>query len=250
MSRCVSVLAFVVFSLALATSAHAQAQPRWNGAYIGGNLGRGSAELDGSASVSGGPGTALSHSLDPSGPFAGIQGGFNHRIGNFFVGLEADLQTADISGSTKISSGPLTYAASASLDWFATARVRAGFATNAMLVYVTGGVAFGGMDYDATIKTGNGSVHLSDDMRVGYVLGAGVEFALRSNWSLKLEYQYLNFGDHSAAGALTSIFNNYCAPPTITTSAVSTNFDADIHTVRVGLNYHFHAPPKHDPLKP
>ena len=85
-----------------------------------------------------------------------------------------------------------------------------------MLVYVTGGVAFGGMDYDATIKTGNTSVHLSDDIRVGYVLGAGVEFALRSNWSLKLEYQYLNFGDHGATGALTSIFNNYCAPPTVT----------------------------------
>lgn len=250
MSRCVSVLAFVVSSIALVTSTHAQNQQRWSGPYIGANIGRGSAELDGSAIVSGGAGTTLSHGVDASGPFGGIQAGFNHRIGNFFVGLEADLQTADFSGSTKVSSGSSTYTASASLDWFATARARAGFATNAMLVYVTGGVAFGGMDYDATIKTGNASVHLSDDIRVGYVLGAGMEFALRSNWSLKLEYQYLNFGGHGATGALTSVFNNYCAPPTVRTTAVSTSFDTDIHTVRIGLNYQFHAPPKHDPLKP
>lgn len=250
MSRCVSVLAFVVFSTALATSTHAQNPQRWNGPYIGANIGRGSVELDGSAIVAGGAGTTLSHGVDASGPFGGIQAGFNRRIGNFFVGLEADLQTADFSGSTKVSSGPSTYTASASLDWFATARARTGFATNAMLVYVTGGVAFGGMDYDATIKTGNASVHLSDDIRVGYVLGAGVEFALRSNWSLKLEYQYLNFGDHGATGAVSSIFNNYCAPPTVTTNAVSTSFDTDIHTVRIGLNYQFHAPPTHDPLKP
>ncbi len=251
MSRCVSILAFIAFSLAFAASAHAQVQPRWSGPYAGVNVGRGSIELDGNASISGGAGTALSHSVDASGLFAGIHAGFNHRIGNFLIGLEADLQTADFSGSTKVSSGPLTYTASASLDWFATARVRAGyFATNAMLVYVTGGVAFGGMDYDATIKTGSGSVHFNEDMRVGYVLGAGVEFALRPNWSLKLEYQYLNFGDHSAAGAVTSIFNNYCAPPTITTNALAANFDADVHTVRVGLNYHFNAPQRHDPLKP
>ena len=167
MSRCVSVLAFVVFSTALATSTHAQNPQRWSGPYIGANIGRGSAELDGSAILSGGAGTTLSHSVDASGPFGGIQAGFNHRIGNFFVGLEADLQTADFSGSTKVSSGPSTYTASASLDWFATARARTGFATNAMLVYVTGGVAFGGMDYDATVKTGSASVHLSDDIRVG-----------------------------------------------------------------------------------
>jgi outer membrane immunogenic protein len=249
MSRSVSVLAFVAFSIALATSTHAQIQPRWNGPYAGASIGRGSAEFDGSATVSGGGGT-LNHSVEASGPFGGIQAGFNRRIGNFFVGLEADLQAADFSGSSKFSTGPLTYTASASLDWFATARARAGFATNAMLVYVTGGMAFGGMDYDATVKTGNTAVHLSDGIGVGFVLGAGVEFALRSNWSLKLEYQYLNFGDHGAAGALTSIFNNYCAPPTIRTTAVSTDFDTDIHTLRIGLNYHFHAPPTHDPLKP
>ncbi len=155
MSRCVSVLAFVVFSTALATSTHAQNPQRWSGPYIGANIGRGSAELDGSAILSGGAGTTLSHSVD--------------AVGRSVASRPVSITASAISSSAwkqicrqrtsqdRQKSVPVrsTYTASASLDWFATARARTGFATNAMLVYVTGGVAFGGMDYDATIKTGN-----------------------------------------------------------------------------------------------
>ena len=119
-----------------------------------------------------------------------------------------------------------------------------------MLVYVTGGFAFGGVDYDATVKSGKNTFHLSDDARVGYVLGAGMEFALRSNWSLKLEYQYLNFGSHGGSETFTSIMNQICAPPIITNNTMSANVDTDIHTLRIGLNYQFYAPQRHDPLKP
>jgi len=250
MSRCVSVLVSVALSIVLITPLQAQISPRWNGTYVGVNIGHGAADLDSSAAVAGATGTSANGSFDADGLFGGVQAGFNYRIGNFFVGVEADLQTADLSGSMNVKSGPLAYTASADIDWFGTARARAGFASNAILLYVTGGFAFGGVDYDAVARTGNTSVRLSDQIRVGYVLGAGAEFALRSNWSLKLEYQYLNFGDAGASGTATSIFNNFCAPPTVVTNAVSGNFDADIHTVRLGLNYHFHAPARHDPLKP
>lgn len=217
---------------------------------MGVNLGHGSADFSSSAAISGASVPAWSDSLDADSVFGGVQAGFNRRIGNFFVGLEADLQTADFSGSAKGASGSFSYAASVSIDWFATTRVRAGVATDAMLAYVTGGLAIAGVDYDATVKSGSTSVHLSDATRAGYVLGAGLEFALRSNWSLKLEYQYLNFGDAGASGAIRSILNNYCAPPTIISNAVSASFDTDVHTVRIGLNYQFHTPARHDPLKP
>ena len=93
------------------------------------------------------------------------------------------------------------------------------------------------MDYSATylITQNNAYAHVnSSDTRVGYVLGAGMERALRSNWSLKLEYQYLNFGDQKAQGALF-FSNGHASDETVTT-----RFDTDIHTVRVGLNYHLH----------
>ncbi len=260
MPRCVRRAVLVAVSMVAATAASAQNPQRWNGPYIGVNLGRGSADIDGSITVLNQAGKAFAHgpldtSVDADGMFGGVQIGYNRRIGNFFAGLEADLQTADITGSSQASFKPpaitpFTYTASASTGWFATARVRAGFASDAMLIFVTGGLAFGKVAYDATYRTTGQhgtSTHLSsDETRVGYVLGAGLELALRSNWSLKVEYQFINIGDQGADGALA--FLNNCAP---TTSTVTTNFDTDIHTVRVGLNYRFDEQTqlKHNPLK-
>jgi outer membrane immunogenic protein len=255
--RCVSVL-FLAVSTVFAAPANAQIPQRWNGPYIGVNLGYGSADIGGSLSLLNKSGSAVhgpvDYGIDADGMFGGVQAGFNRRLGNFFVGLEADLQTADLSGSSKITVSGFSYDASAAVDWFVTARVRGGFATEAMLIYATGGIAFAGADYDATFKAGNKSAHLSDDAtQTGFVLGAGVEVALSSNWSLKFEYQYLNFGDQSAQGAYSwttkSIVN--CVPITTThTNTVNASFDTDIHTLRVGLNYAFHAEPPHRPLKP
>jgi outer membrane immunogenic protein len=58
----------------------------------------------------------------------------------------------------------------------------------------------------------------------GYTVGGGLEYMLVSNWSLKLEYQYYNFGD------LT-----FVSPPPV----VVTNFTNDEHTIKLGANYRF-----------
>jgi outer membrane immunogenic protein len=245
--------------MGFAAPASAQSPQRWNGPYVGVNLGHGWADAGGSVTVFDSGGSPIygpaGFSIDASGTFGGVQAGFNRRIGNFFYGLEGDLQTADISGSTSISGAGFSYVASASVDWFATARVRAGYASNRMLIYGTGGLAFGNVDLDATFKTGGTTVHLSDNAtHVGLVLGAGMELALRSNWSLKIEYQYLNFGSQSASGsyAWTSAAVVDCRDiVTSGSNTVSSGVDTDIHTVRIGLNYAFGAPPpRHEPLKP
>jgi outer membrane immunogenic protein len=246
---CVRVLLLVAVSAAISTSAHAQNPQRWNGPYIGANIGYGWADIGGSVTAVDQNGNPVfgpaSHSIDADGMFGGVQVGFNRRMGNFFVGLEADLQTADISGS---SSTPVL-ASSASVDWFGTARVRGGFATDTMLIYATGGLAFGHVDFNATYNNGGALVSLSGDgTQLGFVLGAGVELALRSNWSLKIEYQYLNFGDQSASDSYSWTTGERC--PTTHTNTVTTDIDTDIHTLRVGLNYSFGAPPRHQPLKP
>ena len=260
MLRCVSVLVLAVgLVLSVAAPADAQTRQRWNGPYVGLNLGQSWADAGGSVTVLDQGGNPISgpdsYSIDADGMFGGVQVGFNRRIGNFFFGLEGDLQTAGISGSSSTSAGGFTLVASASVDWFATARVRGGFASDTMLVYATGGFALAGVDFDATFKTANTSVHLSDDgTRFGLVLGAGLELALRSNWSLKIEYQYLNFGSQSSNGAYawtnTQVVD--CRDVVTTgTNTVSSSIDTDIHTVRIGLNYALGAPlPRHEPLKP
>lgn len=258
MWRCVRVLMLVAVSAAISTSAHAQNPQRWNGPYIGANLGYGWADIGGSVTAVDQNGNPVfgpaSHSIDADGMFGGVQVGFNRRMGNFFVGLEADLQTADISGSSTTSGPGFTYAASASVDWFGTARARLGYATDAMLLYVTGGLAFGNVDYGATFKSASGSLRLSsDETHTGLVLGAGVELALRPNWSLKIEYQYLNFGDQGASDSYSWTTTNTVDCRTVRTTnthTVTADLDTDIHTLRVGLNYAFGAPPRHQPLKP
>jgi outer membrane immunogenic protein len=259
MSRCVSVLLAFAFTVVLAASGNAQAPQRWNGPYVGVNLGYGWADAGGSVTVLDQGGSPVygpaAFGIDADGMLGGVQIGLNRRIGNFFFGLEGDLQTTGISGSSAISGQGFSFEASASVDWFATARVRGGFASDRMLVYATGGLALAGVDYDATFKAGNTSVHLSDsETHVGLVLGAGLELALRSNWSLKIEYQYLNFGDQSASGAYswanTRVVDCYDIVTT-GTNTVSSSIDTDIHTVRIGLNYALSAPPpRHEPLKP
>jgi outer membrane immunogenic protein len=58
----------------------------------------------------------------------------------------------------------------------------------------------------------------------GYTVGGGVEYMLIPNWSVKLEYQYYNFGDVTFVSA----------PP-----VVITNFTNDEHTFKLGVNYRF-----------
>jgi outer membrane immunogenic protein len=260
MLRCVRVIAVAVGLAPLASApAEAQSLQRWTGPYFGVNLGHGRTDAGGSVTVFDQGGNPVygpaSFSIDAAGMFAGVQAGFNRRIGNFFVGVEGDLQTAGISGASSSSGPGFTYTASASVDWLATARVRGGYASDRMLVYLTGGLALGGLDYDATFKTGNTSVNLGgSETQVGLVLGAGLELALRSNWSLKIEYQYLNFGDQAAHGAYawssTRVVD--CRDVVTTgTNTISSNVDTDIHTVRIGLNYALGAPVlRHEPLKP
>lgn len=247
MLRCVRVFAAIGFLLAAAGSA--QAGDRWSGFYLGANVGWGSAESDGTGNIKvydqNGvqyPTGPLPYSIERDGAFGGLQAGYNLRSGDLFAGIEADIQTADISGSSATSFpaptpiSPFVYSASASTDWFATVRGRIGLANKDTLAYLTGGFAIGNVDYRATYLIPGNSAFAnlsSSERQTGYVVGGGIEKALTPNLSLKLEYQFIDLGSQSAAGAL------FFAPGRPSNETVRTTFDTEIHTVRLGLNYHF-----------
>ena len=148
------------------------------------------------------------------------------------LGIEADIQDAGIDASGTVNGQPNK----SRLDWFGTVRGRVGYAADNALIYFTGGLAFGGVDDEAVAKS-IPTLFTSDETRTGYVLGGGVEYKFNHAWSVKAEYQFLNFGKEvplSAAGA------------PIPTPAWTVRDDA-FHTVRVGLNYHVQ--PAYEPLK-
>jgi outer membrane immunogenic protein len=64
--------------------------------------------------------------------------------------------------------------------------------------------------------------------RVGWTVGAGVEAALWSNWTAKLEYLYIDFG---------TINNTLIGIAPITPIVTSSHVNDQI--LRVGLNYRF-----------
>ena len=152
----------------------------WNGLYVGVNLGYQWGK------VTNWPTT------EPSGIMGGGQVGYNWQFGQFVVGLETDLQA---------SAADDTFAAyKFSNPWFGTLRGRAGFAMNNVLVYATGGLAYGG----GRVELGGLS---STQTHIGWTAGAGVEVGLTPNWSAKAEYLYVRLDDE--AYVLTGVNNGF-----------------------------------------
>jgi len=166
----------------------------WAGPYLGGTLGY----EWGNVSNSG---------AKPSGFAGGVTGGYNWQSGNVVFGLEGDIQgsTADDRFANYKFSNP----------WFGTVRGRIGYAFNNVLVYGTGGLAFGSLDTESTL-TGLQQSKTS----AGYTVGVGAEVGIYQNWTAKIEYLYVDLARNDYA--LTGTSNGL-----------------DFGTVRLGVNYHF-----------
>ncbi len=216
----------------------------WTGFYLGVNAGY--AWTDSSRNITyksnlGGRDSSVGTRDD--GGFAGGQIGYNWQgmlYPHIVLGVEADIQVPGASDHVSgFTVGGLPFSASQDLDYFGTVRGRVGYALNRTLVYFTGGFAYGQLKDKAFLRNGVLSVDLrGDNMQTGYVLGGGVEYKIAPSWSLKGEYQYINFGGETLSGAVV--------PPTgevIHSSSIDGNF----HTVRIGLNYHVGA--SYEPLK-
>ena len=103
-----------------------------------------------------------------------------------------------------------------------------------MLLYLTGGAAFGGVK--DSLSYSDWSDHSADALKsgakMGYVLGGGVEYAITRNWTAKLEYQYIDFGDET----LSRNESRFGGPSEY---VISSKIRTAFHTVRLGVNYKF-----------
>jgi opacity protein-like surface antigen len=250
----------------------------WSGFYVGFNsgyvwtadsgLGATSANLLDSGLISGewGAASALGATGAVSGRLNGFlnggQAGYNWQFSDKLVaGFEADIAGAGVRGGGGFGSvfpSTLVPGAAAvtsgtidrSLEFLGTARGRLGYAvTPNMLVYATGGLAYGGVDFRTTIKqiltpsllATNGAGADFFDIRAGWTIGAGFEWAFTRNLSAKLEYLYYDLGSVTLTNETieplihTNILTNRLAVADATTA--STRFDG--HMLRAGLNYRF-----------
>ncbi len=188
---------------------------------------------------------------DADGFVGGVQIGFNAQIGSFVVGFETDIHYTNLGGSSdplRPATGAYTFVGTPGLafaspeptvvdngvggvDWFGTVRARLGFAFDRVLVFGTGGLAYG------TIENGsfpNVFSTKNDGVQIGYTLGGGVEYAFTNNLTFKLEGLYVNLGNGN--------WNNNKAVYDTTTNEVFLNnsgSDVDFGVVRLGVNYKF-----------
>ncbi len=162
---------------------------------------------------------------DSAGVLGGGQIGFNFQFApRFLVGAEADFQGTSLSSNTNgavfpgaIAGGfiPFSPNGGANLPWFGTVRGRAGFLlAPSILVYGTGGFAYGDVE--------NGWTGLANT-RTGWTAGGGIAWLFAHNWSLKLEYLYVNLAQSGNGGWAWG----------------GGRRDAQFNVVRAGLNYHF-----------
>jgi len=286
--RCAAVAAAAIFGFALVASAAdlptkapvykapVAIAPSWTGFYIGVNGGYGwkdrtvnftpndiAAQL---GTCSGGLGgtCASPTSFGIGGGFGGLQAGYNWQFNpNWLLGVETDFDWSHIKGTGtsnfilfSVVPAASTFEASQNVKWFGTVRGRLGYLpANNILVYATGGFAYGHIDQTVALNSQPGAnlgsgvfaygcvagpncfLGSSSRTTTGWTVGGGAEYAVWSNVSVKAEYLYVNLGGSHALNVVTQSVGGFLgATPSSFTATFSRT---DFHTVRAGLNWKF-----------
>jgi outer membrane immunogenic protein len=198
----------------------------WSGCYVGAHIGGGWGRAKwidpqpAPGQVSTDEGTS-----DISGFLAGGQVGCNHQIGPWVFGAEADASWADLTGDhpNPIFVPDIMHT---KVNALGTVTGRIGRSFDRALFYVKGGGAWTDIDYSVSTPAA-GVFATASEMRWGWTVGAGVEYALTPEWSLKFEYGYLDFG--------TERVRLTC--PVCGAGFFDKDIDQQIHTAKFGANY-------------
>jgi outer membrane immunogenic protein len=228
----------------------------WTGFYVGGNVG-GNITSNWNADTQ--AGSTFTFHDDNSGQIAptldtgtgraigGVQAGYNWQNGWLVAGGEWDISAIEAGGG---SSAPmfvpvqgylLDTSASEWLRCLSTVRGRVGYVLfDRWMIFATAGLAFGEVQGHGEVSMiGNPNYVWSkstNDLKAGYAIGGGVEWAITDRWTLRLEGYYYNIGStQSAATGNAAVMadpalSNYRYVYKITTAG---------DVLRVGADYKF-----------
>jgi outer membrane immunogenic protein len=199
----------------------------WTGFYVGVNAGYGWNTNSDDRYFDPTLGVYVGGDDNNGGFVGGGQIGYNYQIGSFVIGVETDIQYADIGGRSNYGYvNGLYYGDDSNGNWFGTVRARAGVAFDRALIYVTGGLAYGDVARGSSVILGpTGAVigyGSNSDVNTGWTLGGGVEYAFTNNLTAKVEGLYVNLDTKNDA------FGYY-----------GDRDNAEFGVVRAGLNFKF-----------
>lgn len=242
-----SLLAIPAFGADLGTEAlfkaHAVPPPfTWTGCYGGAHVGGGWASKSLTDPVqlvqdsfSGAPVTTgvTTANVSPAGFVGGAQIGCDYQVApTWVVGIEGAASGSTLKGSTTagLPLGLPGEAASVSgaMDLLPSVTARFGYAADRWLFYVKGGAALASDSYSVTGSfTGTPFDFEGLDLRYGWTVGGGVEWAFTDIWSARLEYDFYQFGNGSVQ---MSDATNVLSGPV--------NVRQSVQVVKAGLNFH------------
>src|SRR5262245_20998837 len=204
----------------------------WTGFYVGGHLGGAWAQRNMTDSLNG-----LNFNTGSSAAFVG-GGQFG---GNVQIGSEWDFDWAGSSnnptgnGVVVPALGGNIVQVAANDQWMTTLAARFGYTIDRGLFYAkAGGSWVGNNTFTVTNVTAGASVTgTTNTVASGWLVGAGVEWALADGWTVKFEYDYLGLGNWSFTVPASSPF---------LAGDVFTNSNRNIQMLKVGFNYLFNGP--------
>ena len=158
--------------------------------------------------------------------------------GGLVFGVEADAAYTDLNRNTAF--GP-NAAFGTRTDFVGTARGRLGLAFDRLMVYGTGGFAYGGIRDNVVIGGGPYYSGNNEKLQTGYAYGGGIEYALPTDVvpeCLQLERRHAQGGVHPLRPRVTSRSASRRTPGRASTARNR----VDGNLARVGLNFKFGSP--------
>jgi outer membrane immunogenic protein len=218
---------------------------QWDGAFVGLNAGGafGSSPAKLKALYEGETKFEDRNNIDAinaSGFIGGIGAGYNFSNGPLVFGIEGDINSLNANGrDVDLFDFPeFQNEISTQYSFLGTVRGKIGVANGRVLGYATGGLAVGTFEDFIGGTEAEGGAH--EDFgggvktRTGYVLGAGVEYAVTEKVSIKGEYLFTDLG-RSSFDVNEAVGDTWFGKGTQAT----VNADHKLNIIRVGLNVRF-----------
>lgn len=179
------------------------------------------------------------NSASASSGVAGAHAGYTWQQGGAVFGFETDLQGMRLNSNMN---GGLNYLVlpppagdvartSSTIDWYGTLRGQIGFASGPIMLYATGGLAYGRVSLSSLFTTEGVTLNLNTSQtKAGWVGGFGANYLLQPNVVLNLQYQYVDLGSLGVAGT---------SPPGPVVITQRANASGQFQAVMAGISWRF-----------
>lgn len=237
MNKLITIIIILFGTVGIAPAAGHEVAYNWTGAYGGLNLGsiwtnsHLTANQDNFITNTG----TYNQNINSTNVNPGFQFGYLQQLEhNWVVGAEADF-SYPATNNTYTN----TYQDTGAFDRFTvrnnlqgSLRMRAGYAIDRFLPFITAGVSFASMGlYYDNEEQNNANAYSTSTAQAGWVLGGGLEYGVLDNLSVRTEYLYTDYGNAlNMSMPNIALFSN-------PNGAAHVNMSTNV--LRVAVNYRF-----------